>query len=101
MKVIAPMHIGLLCAMPEEIGSTIGNLQNTTETFWGDLKITSGEWFDSGASAPSVYISTAWSGWGKVSAARAATRILGTHFNQRPVDLLLFTGVAGSAKKNA
>ena len=96
---MAPMHIGLLCAMPEEIGSTIGNLQNTTETFWGDLKITSGEWFDSGASAPSVYISAAWSGWGKVSAARAATRILGTHFNQRPVDLLLFTGVAGSAKK--
>tara|TARA_Y100000739_G_C20525324_1_gene426215 strand:+ start:198 stop:989 length:792 start_codon:yes stop_codon:yes gene_type:complete len=95
--VIAPMHIGLLCAMPEEIGSTIGNLKNTFETNWGDLKITSGEWFDSRASSPSLYISAAWSGWGKVSSARAATRLLGTSFKGRGIDLLLFTGVAGSA----
>tara|TARA_Y100001968_G_scaffold160800_1_gene147087 strand:+ start:1333 stop:2133 length:801 start_codon:yes stop_codon:yes gene_type:complete len=91
------MHIGLLCAMPEEIGSTIGNLQNTSETKWGDLKIISGEWYEHGANLPSVYISTAWSGWGKVSAARAATRLLGQSFKGRGVDLLLFTGVAGAA----
>ena len=91
------MHIGLLCAMPEEIGSTIGNLKNTSETYWGDLKIISGEWFESRASSPSIYLSVAWSGWGKVSSARAATRLLGTSFKGRGIDLLLFTGVAGSA----
>ena len=94
---MAPMHIGLLCAMPEEIGSTIRHLENTSETNWGDLKITSGERFDTGAPTPSVYISAAWSGWGKVSSARAATRLLGTSFKGRGIDLLLFTGVAGSA----
>tara|TARA_B100001250_G_scaffold384439_1_gene379284 strand:- start:803 stop:1576 length:774 start_codon:yes stop_codon:yes gene_type:complete len=92
------MHIGLLCAMPEEIGSTIGNLQNLSETNWGDLKIISGEWCESGSNSPSVYISAAWSGWGKVSAARAATRLLGQYFEGRAIDLLLFTGVAGAAK---
>ena len=91
------MHIGLLCAMPEEIGSTIKHLENTSETNWGDLKITSGEWLDSRDSSPSIYISAAWSGWGKVSSARAATRLLGTSFKGRGIDLLLFTGVAGSA----
>ena len=93
----SPVHIGLLCAMPEEIGSTIGNLQNSSETNWGDLKIISGEWSESGTHSPSVYISAAWSGWGKVSAARAATRLLGTSFRGREIDLLLFTGVAGAA----
>ncbi len=66
--------------MPEEMGSTIGNLQNPSETNWGDLKIISGQWYGSGDDVPSVYISAAWSGWGKVSAARAATRLLGTSY---------------------
>ena len=35
-----------------------------------------------------------WSGWGKVCAARAATRLLASAPN---LDLLLFTGVAGAA----
>ncbi len=83
--------------MPEEMGSTIGNLQNPSETNWGDLKIISGQWYGSGDDVPSVYISAAWSGWGKVSAARAATRLLGTSFRGRGIDLLLFTGVAGAA----
>jgi len=83
--------------MPEEIGSTIENLQNPFETNWGDLKIISGEWYESGDNVPSVYISAAWSGWGKVSAARAATRLLGTSYRGKDIDLLLFTGVAGSA----
>ena len=39
-------------------------------------------------------LSLAWSGWGKVSAARAATRLLASNPN---IDLLVFTGVAGAA----
>ena len=41
-----------------------------------------------------VRLSLAWSGWGKVSAARAATRLLAS---DPSIDLLLFTGVAGAA----
>ena len=37
-------------------------------------------------------LSLAWSGWGKVSAARAATRLLAS---DPSIDLLVFTGVAG------
>ncbi len=92
-----PSHIGLLCAMPEEIGATLENLQNPIETHWGDLRITSGEWYEHGENYPSLYISIAWSGWGKVSAARAATRLLGTYFKEKSIDIILFTGVAGAA----
>ncbi len=91
------MHIGLLCAMPEEIGTTLENLHNQIETNWGDLKIISGDWYEPGADQPSVYISAAWSGWGKVSASRAATRLIGTSFKGKRIDVVLFTGVAGAA----
>ena len=37
------LHIGILCAMPEEIGSTIKNLKNLSEKSFGDLKIFSGD----------------------------------------------------------
>ena len=83
--------------MPEEIGATLANLQNQIETHWGDLRITSGEWYEHGENCPSLYISVAWSGWGKVSAARAATRLLGTSFRGKSIDIILFTGVAGAA----
>ncbi len=83
--------------MPEEIGSTIENLRNPIESHWGDLRIISGEWYEPGANYPSLYISVAWSGWGKVSAARAATRLLGTFFKERSIDIIFFTGVAGAA----
>ena len=33
------MHIGLLCAMPEEIGLTIEHISNLSEICYGDLKI--------------------------------------------------------------
>ena len=33
------INIALLSAMPEEIGSTIENLENVTLTEYGDLKI--------------------------------------------------------------
>ena len=39
----------------------------------------------------------AWSGWGKVSAARAITRILAS---KNKIDLIIFTGVAGAANNN-
>ena len=83
--------------MPAEIGTTLENLQNQIETNWGDLRIISGEWYEPGANCPSLYISVAWSGWGKVSAARAATRIIGTLFKEKSIDIILFTGVAGAA----
>ena len=95
-----PIHIGLLCAMPEEIGTTLENLCSISEINFGDLKVISGEWSEAGDNFPSIYISVAWSGWGKVSAARAATRVLATSFRGKSIDLLIFTGVAGSAKES-
>ena len=47
-----------------------------------------------------IIISIAWSGWGKVSAARAATRIIGVKYKGFKLNCLLFTGVAGSADSN-
>merc|ERR1711965_1196119 len=41
-----------------------------------------------------IRLSLAWSGWGKVSAARAAMRLL---CSAPDIDLVLFTGVAGAA----
>ena len=46
-----------------------------------------------------IFVSTAWSGWGKVSAARASTRLLSTEANKVPVELALFTGVAGGVDR--
>ena len=90
------MHIGILCAMPEEIGSAIEHLKNIEENDFGDLKIFSGEWLNNNLDNSSIYLSVAWSGWGKVSAARAATRILSTNYKGKSLDLLIFTGVAGA-----
>ena len=83
-----PLHIGLLGAMPEEIGSDLSHLTDLSCSDHGDLKIHRGAWSDK------VDLSLAWSGWGKVSAARAATRLLAS---DPSIDLLLFTGVAGAA----
>lgn len=85
--------------MPEEIGSTIENLRNVSIQENGDLKIFTGEWHNCDAKCNPFLISVAWSGWGKVSAARAATRILSLSLKESSIDLLLFTGVAGSANK--
>ncbi len=59
--------------MPEEIGTTLEHLQNAFETNWRDIKIISGECYEPLAKYPSAYSSIAWSGRGKVSAAREAT----------------------------
>ena len=91
------LHIGILCAMPEEIGSTTKNLKNLSEKSFGDLTIFSGElFFDRNDKFP-LLISVAWSGWGKVSSARAATRLITSTYQNQFINLLLFTGVAGSA----
>ena len=83
-----PLHLGLLSAMQEEIGSYLSHLKDLNCRDHGDLKILRGSWGDK------VNLSLAWSGWGKVSAARAATRLLAS---DPSIDLLVFTGVAGAA----
>ncbi len=97
-KNILPKHIGILCAMPEEIGSTLENLKNIETKTYGDLKIHSGDWRFSNSFSKSfkIRLSIAWSGWGKVSAARAATRLICHQFNKVKVDTIFFTGVAGA-----
>ena len=83
--------------MPEEIGSSIDNLDILTLKEYGDLKIYYGKLKKKVPNYESVYITLAWSGWGKVSAARAITRILS---EKNKIDLIIFTGVAGAANKN-
>ena len=83
-----PLHIGLLGAMPEEIGSDLSHLKQPSSKHHGDLTLHHGVWGDG------VRLTLAWSGWGKVCAARAATRLLAA---APDLDLLLFTGVAGAA----
>ena len=83
-----PLHVGLLGAMPEEIGSDLGHLQDLSCSTHGDLTLHKGSLSDT------VRLTLAWSGWGKVSAARAATRLLAS---DPSIDLLIFTGVAGAA----
>ena len=92
------IHIGLLSAMPEEVGKTLNYLKNTTSTSYGDLIVHTGEWILDKSSNVEIHISLAWSGWGKVSASRAATRLLNTAEQNKNLDLIIFTGVAGSGK---
>ena len=81
--------------MPEEIGSDLAHLNNLSRETFGDLVIHRGEWQGDGGTP--VLLTLAWSGWGKVCAARTATRVLASASPEAPIDLLLFTGVAGGA----
>ena len=92
------LHIGLLSAMPEEVGKTLHHLKNVISISYGDLVIHKGEWILEKSTNAKIFISLAWSGWGKVSASRAVTRLLNTADNNKNLDLILFTGVAGSGK---
>ncbi len=92
---ISYSHIGLLSAMKEEVGDLINNLDNVVENIFGDLVIYSGEWKNS--NNLKIYLSVAFSGWGKVSAARATTRLINVMYKNTPIQLLIFTGVAGAA----
>ena len=91
------LHIGLISAVPEELGQILENLNEITESKYGDLTIFSGLWNRS--NEKKIYITATWSGWGKVSAARATTRVINSTANNRKVDFLIFTGVAGAANK--
>lgn len=86
--------------MPEEMGSTINNLVNVSKKKFGDLEIFSGDWKTNMSNDNNLYISIGWSGWGKVSSARAATRIISSNEINFPIDFLLFTGVAGAIDDN-
>ena len=90
-----PLHLGLLGAMPEEIGSDLAHLEEPSQETFGDLVIHRGRW--TGDDGAAVHITLAWSGWGKVCAARTATRVLASAPADDPIDLILFTGVAGGA----
>ncbi len=89
-------HIGLLSAMSEEVGIILDSLEKIKQTTFGDLKICSGTFKKS--QNKTLYVSVAFSGWGKVSAARATTRLISIKYQEVPIDLILFTGVAASAK---
>jgi len=91
------INICLLSAMREEIGTIIDNLENVTIMQYGDLKIYDGKLKKKVPNYESVNIIFAWSGWGKVSAARAITRIIAGKYK---IDLIIFTGVAGAANNN-
>ena len=86
--------------MPQEVGETKKHLRDIQEYKFGDLNIYTGFW-DNPSNKKTIFISLAWSGWGKVSASRAITRILGLSKNNFPIDLILFTGVAGGISKNS
>ena len=82
--------------MPQELGHILENLINVKESDFGDLKLYSGIWeIDK---RKQIYITTGWSGWGKVSAARATTRLCSTVYEDKKIDFILFTGVAGAVK---
>ena len=82
--------------MPEEVGIILDNLKNAKSYKFGDFELFSG--YINIDSSKEIFVTTAWSGWGKVSAARATTRLLSTEYHL-PIDFILFTGVAGGIDK--
>ena len=84
--------------MPEELGTVLENLSGIREEKFGDLTIFSGSWKNT--NHREIKVSTAWSGWGKVSAARATTRMCAYSKENLEIDFLLFTGVAGAVNAN-
>ena len=77
-------HVAILGAMPEEIGEIINQLHDKKEIFYGDLKVIQGIWNEV-VRKNKILISVAWSGWGKVSSARAATRIISSIYLEKKV----------------
>ena len=65
---------------------------------YGDFEIFTGEWVN--ILNCKILISVAWSGWGKVSAARATTRLISNNFSDIKINLIIFTGVAGAVDLN-
>ena len=83
--------------MPEEVGVILDNLSTVKTSRFGDLELYSGVLNLN--DDREVLITTGWSGWGKVSAARATTRLLSSSFHSVPVEIAIFTGVAGAVDK--
>jgi len=73
--------------MPEELGNILNNLSNLKEEVFGDLKIYSGVYKN--INENEIFITTAWSGWGKTSAARATTRLCAYTNQEKKIDLIL------------
>jgi len=93
-------HIGILGAMPEEVVNGLKHLCNIEKNIFGDLTIYSGLW-KSKNEEKKIYISLAWSGWGKVSASRAASRLLSLNIEGIPsISTIIFSGVAGAANED-
>ena len=91
------IHVGILGAMPEEIGTALKDLNEVVTSEYGDLTIYSGKWKGySELNQITIYLSIAWSGWGKVSSSRASTRLISKIYKNKKIDLILFTGVAGA-----
>ena len=84
--------------MPEELGEITNNLENLKSKKYGDFEIFTGEWVN--ILNCKILISVAWSGWGKVSAARATTRLISNNFSDIKINLIIFTGVAGAVDLN-
>ena len=49
-------HLALMCAIPEEIGETLKNLENLSEITYGDLTIFSGEWTNNKNDFLKIYV---------------------------------------------
>ncbi len=86
--------------MQEEIGNSINLLHETEKTKYGDLTIFSGEVKANKIQNKKIFLSIAWSGWGKVSSARASTRLISHKYKETNIDFLIFTGVAGAVDNN-
>ncbi len=94
------LNIAVLSAMPEEIGAIKDKIKNPKKLNFGDFEILEGTYKAENRYSLHINLKIAWSGWGKVSSARAATRLISQYNKENPLDLLLFTGVAGSASKD-
>ena len=57
------IHIGILGAMPEEIGLAVDNLSNVEIKEFGDLTLYSGFWKI--LNGKNLFLTIGWSGWGK------------------------------------
>lgn len=96
-KLSKKLTVGILSAMPEELGSTLDNLESLEKSKYGTLEIYTGNWKGSNSLPYEIKIITAWSGWGKVNSAYTATRIISEAERKNcKIDIILFTGLAGA-----
>lgn len=94
------LHLAVLSAMPEEISSLKSKLVNIQNFRLQNQEIISGIWKEELPNTNEIRITSSWSGWGKVNSAQAATKLIYLNQDFPKIDLLIFTGVAGSADNN-